>query len=114
MLTPVKRAAQRVPHGILPVPLTCPHADILHHPGSHACSRRVRQVEKGSELTTYPVYSFPLMIRNTRDQAADTSRANVAAGDQAKEIERLKKDLGKHLSLVVGYILMISIHFQTR
>jgi hypothetical protein len=56
----------------------------------------------------------PLMIIDARDQAADTSRANVAAGDQAKEIERLKKDLGKHLSLVVGYILMISIHFQTR
>ncbi len=52
------------------------------------------------------------MIINARDQAADTSRANVAAGDQAKEVERLKKDLGKHLSLVVGYILMVSIHFQ--
>jgi len=45
-------------------------------------------------------------------KAADTSRANVAAGD--KEIERLKKDLGKHLSLAVGFISMISIQFQTR
>jgi hypothetical protein len=54
------------------------------------------------------------MIIYTRDQTADTSRANVAAGEQTKEIERLKKDLGKHLSSVVGYILMISIYFQTR
>lgn len=51
------------------------------------------------------------MIIDTRDQAAGTSRANVAAGDQAKEVERLKKDLGKHLPLVVGYTLVISIHF---
>jgi hypothetical protein len=51
------------------------------------------------------------MIINARDQAADTSRTNVAAGDQAKEVERLKKDLGKHLPFVVEYTLMISIHF---
>jgi hypothetical protein len=50
---------------------------------------------------------------NALDQAADTSRTNVAAGDQAKEIERLKKDLGKHLCLMAGFILMISFHFQT-
>jgi hypothetical protein len=52
------------------------------------------------------------MMIDARDQTADTSRANVAAGDQAKEIERLKKDLGKNLSPVVGYILMISPTFR--
>jgi B-cell receptor-associated protein 31 len=51
------------------------------------------------------------MIIDARGQAAGTSRANVAAGDQAKEVERLKKDLGKHLPLAIGYTLVISIHF---
>lgn len=51
------------------------------------------------------------MIIDARGQAAGTSRANAAAGDQAKEVERLKKDLGKHMLLVVGYTLVISIYF---
>ena len=33
-------------------------------------------------------------IIDARDQAASTSRGNVAADDQTKEIEKLKKDLG--------------------
>ena len=55
------------------------------------------------------------MIVDARDQAAGTSRGNVVADDQTKEIERLKKDLGQRLSLVFEYILMFYIlHFQRR
>lgn len=43
------------------------------------------------------------------DQAAGNSRDSVVADDQAKEIEKLKKDLGQRLSLVIGYILMFSL-----
>jgi hypothetical protein len=32
------------------------------------------------------------------DQTAANSRDNIVAGDQTKEIERLKKDLGKHFT----------------
>ena len=60
-----------------------------------------------------PLPLFPRDI-DARDQAASNSRGNVVADDQTKEIERLKKDLGQHLSLVIGYILMISIHIQRR
>ena len=55
------------------------------------------------------------MIVDARNQASSTSRGNVVADDQTKEIERLKKDLGKRLSLVFQYILMFYIvHFQRR
>jgi B-cell receptor-associated protein 31 len=80
--------------------------DLMHVQDEYA------KLKKAVSLLLIPF--TPLMIIDARDQAADASRVNVASGDQAKEIERLKKDLGKHLSLVVGYILMISTHFQTR
>ena len=35
------------------------------------------------------------MIIDPYDQTASNSRSNVVANDQTKEIERLKKDLGK-------------------
>jgi hypothetical protein len=34
------------------------------------------------------------------------------ADDQTKEIERLKRDLGQRLSLMMGYVLIYSIYFQ--
>ncbi len=59
---------------------------------------------------------FPLIppvpatgIINARDQTADTSRVKVVADDQSKEIERLKKDLGKRSSLAIGCIVTIFI-----
>ena len=38
-------------------------------------------------------------VINSHDQTASTSRNNMVAGDQTKEIERLKRDLGKPTSL---------------
>ena len=38
------------------------------------------------------------MIIDPYDQTANNSRSNVVATDQTKEIERLKKDLGRPLA----------------
>lgn len=41
-------AAEYVPDRIRPLPLACAHADVLHQPRPHPCTRGVRQAQEAS------------------------------------------------------------------
>jgi len=52
------------------------------------------------------------VIVDSHDQTASTSRSNVVASDQTKEIEGLKRDLGKPLYFTIDHISLVSMRFQ--